>query len=251
MENTNRQGWEDYAKSSDLRKKGIWISNEIESCQEKKTGRRGEKKKGKLGLLESSGTTKFDSSISPSGLGSGPLKVHMLLMAFYIPFSVLLSSMALTIMGFNVKSKITGECAIWYNISSACDKYGRNKVANPGYCYKTRSTKCSLDNPTPSLLHITHKGFSLSSSLCHKLNHDTPILYIWTYQLRRATNCRRSYSSVYCDWSQSSSKVLNISFMPLPPPPSPVTTALPSSSLLFFDMPTYKCNQRFMWALIP
>lgn len=149
------------------------------------------------------------------------------------------------------KSKIPGECAIWYNISSPCDKYGRNEVANPGYCYKTRSTECSLDNPTPSLLHITHKGFSLSSSLCHKLNHDTPILYIWTYQLRRATNCRRSYSSVYCDWSQSSSKVLNISFMPLPPPPSPVTTALPSSSLLFFDMPTYKCNQRSMWALIP
>jgi hypothetical protein len=63
----------------------------------------GKKRRENWGFWKSSGTTKFDSSISPSGLGSGPLKVHMLLMAFYIPFSVLLSSMALSIMGFNVK----------------------------------------------------------------------------------------------------------------------------------------------------
>jgi hypothetical protein len=63
----------------------------------------GGKRRENWGFWKSSGNTKFDSSISPSGLGSGPLKVHMLFMAFYIPFSVLLSSIALTTMGFNVK----------------------------------------------------------------------------------------------------------------------------------------------------
>lgn len=212
----------------------------------------GKKTRENWGFWKSSGTTKIWLFNQPIWAGYWTLEsphavdgiLHSL---FCTPFPLWLSPL----WDLMWKGKITGECAIWYNISSACDKYGRNKVANPGYCYKMRSTECSLDNPTPSLLHITHKGFSLSSSLCHKLNHDTPILYIWTYWLRRATNCRRSYSSVYCDWSQSSSKVLNISFIPLPPPPSPVTTALPSSSLLFFDMPTYKCNQRFICALSP